>query len=72
MTVTDNGSGLSAKTVADPGIGLRIMQYRANLIGAKLHVARATESGGTIVSCTLPVSNGRLEPSPSEGANARN
>ncbi|MBC8108874.1 MAG: ATP-binding protein [Anaerolineae bacterium] len=61
MTVTDDGSGLSAKTVAQPGIGLRIMQYRANLIGAKLHVARVSERGGTIVSCTLgaSASNGR-------------
>jgi signal transduction histidine kinase len=54
MTVTDDGSGLSAKTVAHPGLGLRIMQYRANLIGAELHVARASEKGGTIVSCALP------------------
>lgn len=54
MTVTDDGSGLSAKTIAHPGIGLRIMQYRANLIGAKLSVMRATAGGGTIVSCAVP------------------
>ena len=76
ITVTDDGSGLSAKTVAEPGIGLRIMQYRANLIGAQLHVARATERGGTIVSCTLSTStspsNGQMKPSPAEGANDRN
>jgi signal transduction histidine kinase len=57
MTVTDDGSGLSAKTVAHPGLGLRIMQYRANLIGAELHVARASEKGGTIVSCALARTN---------------
>ena len=57
MSVTDDGSGLSAKTVAHPGLGLRIMQYRANLIGAELHVARASEQGGTIVSCALPRAN---------------
>jgi signal transduction histidine kinase len=61
MTVTDDGSGLSAKTVAEPGIGLRIMQYRANLIGAKLSVVRATAQGGTIVTCTIPATDaGRL------------
>jgi signal transduction histidine kinase len=54
MTVTDDGSGLSAKTVAHPGIGLRIMQYRANLIGAKLSVMRSTAQGGTIVTCAIP------------------
>src|SRR5262249_49478808 len=58
VTVTDDGVGLSAKTVAQPGIGLRIMQYRAKLIGAKLSVARAAPSGGTIVSCIVPVSGG--------------
>lgn len=58
MTVTDDGSGLSAKTVSHPGLGLRIMQYRANLIGAELHVARASEGGGTIVSCSLPAGSG--------------
>jgi signal transduction histidine kinase len=54
FTVEDDGSGLSAKTIAQPGIGLQIMQYRAKLIGAKLAVARATPGGGTIVSCSLP------------------
>jgi signal transduction histidine kinase len=54
VTVEDDGSGLSAKTVAEPGIGLRIMQYRAKLIGATLSVARATQAGGTIVTCALP------------------
>jgi signal transduction histidine kinase len=53
VTVTDDGSGLSAKTVAQPGLGLKIMQYRANLIDAELHVVRATERGGTTVSCAL-------------------
>lgn len=71
MTVTDDGSGLSAKTVAEPGIGLRIMQYRANLIGAKLHVARATERGGTIVSCTLSESSGNGELPQAEDVNDR-
>lgn len=56
FTVFDDGSGLSAKTIAEPGLGLRIMQYRANLIGARLTVARADEQrGGTIVSCKLPI-----------------
>lgn len=71
MTVTDDGSGLSAKTVAQPGLGLRIMQYRANLIGAKLHVARAAERGGTIVSCTLGTSSGNGRPIEAEERNDR-
>jgi signal transduction histidine kinase len=54
MTVRDDGSGLSAKTLVDPGIGLQIMEYRARMIGATLSVARAAPSGGTVVTCTLP------------------
>src|SRR5688572_12396357 len=54
MTVRDDGSGLSAKTLVDPGIGLQIMQYRARMIGAALSVARASQAGGTIVTCSLP------------------
>jgi signal transduction histidine kinase len=54
-TVVDDGSGLSSKTVQHPGIGLRIMQYRAKLIGARLSVERAGEQGGTVVRCALPV-----------------
>ncbi|CAN5534325.1 hypothetical protein BH09PLA1_BH09PLA1_32070 [soil metagenome] len=62
MTVTDDGSGLSAKTIAQPGIGLRIMQYRANLIGAKLHVVRGPDKCGTTVSCTLKTSASARSP----------
>jgi signal transduction histidine kinase len=54
MTVTDDGSGLSAKTLQNPGIGLQIMQYRARMIGATLSVARAGASRGTLVTCSLP------------------
>jgi signal transduction histidine kinase len=71
ITVTDDGSGLSAKTVAHPGLGLRIMQYRANLIGAELHVARATESGGTIVSCAMPAAPTAPAATPAASDNGR-
>jgi signal transduction histidine kinase len=54
MTVRDDGSGLSAKTLVEPGIGLQIMQYRARMIGATISVARAAPPGGTLVTCTLP------------------
>ncbi len=37
-----------------PGMGLRIMRYRANVIGASLDV-RANGSEGTIVTCSLPL-----------------
>ena len=39
---------------ANAGFGLRIMNYRANLIGASLHV-QPGETEGAVVTCTLPV-----------------
>ena len=59
MTVRDDGVGLSAKTLVNPGIGLQIMQYRARMIGAALTVTRAASSGGTLVTCSLPADDKR-------------
>jgi signal transduction histidine kinase len=55
VTVTDDGSGLSEKTIAKPGLGLRIMQYRSRMLGATLAVERAGASGGTVVTCVCPI-----------------
>jgi signal transduction histidine kinase len=53
LAVRDDGSGVaSAPAEGTGGLGMRIMQYRANAIGAQLSVA-ATGTGGTVVSCTL-------------------
>jgi signal transduction histidine kinase len=55
VTIADDGSGLSQKTIANPGLGLRIMQYRARMLGATLAVERANPGGGTVVICTCPL-----------------
>lgn len=55
LTVTDNGRGLPAGPRRHPGMGLRIMNYRADLIGASLKIGRAA-TGGTVISCSLRVS----------------
>jgi nitrate/nitrite-specific signal transduction histidine kinase len=34
-------------------MGLKIMRYRANAIGAELRIARSA-TGGTVVTCVLP------------------
>lgn len=52
LIVTDDGVGLRAKR--DDGRGLRIMAYRASLIGATLRVG-SQGSQGTEVSCTFPL-----------------
>ncbi len=55
LKVEDDGIGFSPKThMAATGMGLRIMPYRAHIIGAQFAV-RLREGGGTAVICKLPV-----------------
>lgn len=52
MSIEDDGSGIG-RTVQNPvGMGLRIMEYRARLIGAVLNVNTRPE-GGTRVFCAI-------------------
>jgi signal transduction histidine kinase len=53
LAVRDDGAGL-ANGAAKPssGLGMRIMKYRANSIGAELSFG-TTASGGTLIRCTL-------------------
>lgn len=53
LTVKDDGVGLLAANEPPAGMGLRIMQYRAGMIGAVLDIA-CDPDGGTIVQCRLP------------------
>lgn len=55
MTVTDDGAGITKPTTRGPGMGLKTMLYRAQLIGAQLEVAN-NPSGGVIVSCVKKTS----------------
>jgi signal transduction histidine kinase len=55
VSVMDDGIGLSAKTRARPGLGLRVMQYRATILGASLTFERTTPAGGTTVICSCPL-----------------
>lgn len=55
LTIRDNGQWKPAKT-AGPGMGMRVMQFRARTIGATLHVVNGTQTTGTQVLCTLPPS----------------
>jgi signal transduction histidine kinase len=52
LEVRDNGLGISEQPAYSEGAGLRIMRYRAGLIGGSLHVESGNE-GGTQVSCTV-------------------
>jgi PAS domain S-box-containing protein len=53
LSVSDDGIGLPADTGSGPGMGLKIMDYRARLMGGVIDVA-ARRGGGTRVQCTCP------------------
>lgn len=53
LRVEDNGPGFSSKPGSQDGMGLRIMAYRAKLIGAHFNIG-SSRGGGTNLSCTLP------------------
>ena len=49
LAVSDNGTGLDAHRPAGPGQGLRIMQYRAAVVGGVFTMERGATSGTTVV-----------------------
>jgi PAS domain S-box-containing protein len=53
LTVRDDGAGFEPDSVSQSGLGLRIMNYRAKMIGGSLDV-QSVPTGGTIVSCLFP------------------
>lgn len=54
LRVVDNGSGLPASYKNGKGMGLRIMSYRSELIGAHLNIRRRSPTG-TELTCLLPL-----------------
>jgi two-component system, NarL family, sensor histidine kinase UhpB len=60
IKVKNNGLPFPDLKEQNPGMGLRIMRYRANVIGASLDV-RANGAEGTVVTCSLPLGTEILE-----------
>lgn len=54
LRVSDDGAGLPAKSSKSPGMGLRIMQSRAGMIGGTLALEGST-AGGVRVTCSAPL-----------------
>ena len=52
LAVTDDGSGLPPDARTKKGMGLRIMDYRAGMIGATFEIQNLP-SGGTRAVCVL-------------------
>jgi PAS domain S-box-containing protein len=54
LCVEDDGQGIEQVPVGHAGMGLNIMNYRANMIGGSLDV-RKNSAGGTTVRCQFPL-----------------
>jgi two-component system, NarL family, sensor histidine kinase UhpB len=73
LQIADDGRGISAAMQAEPpGMGLKLMEYRARMIGGELAIAPG-EKTGTVVSCLIPLSpTGRfVRPRPKAAAARR-
>jgi len=53
LEVADDGCGMPAKTNQYDGTGMRIMKYRADMIGGSLDVS-SNGARGSIVACAVP------------------
>ena len=54
LTIQDDGDGFPKKPVSQPGVGLSIMNYRADMVGGSLKV-QPNEGRGITVTCTFPI-----------------
>jgi len=54
LTVTDDGTGMPVDAVDAAGMGLKIMQYRARILGGEVRFERA-EPQGTRIVCECPL-----------------
>lgn len=55
LTVWDDGKGFDISQDSYNRLGLRLMRYRAGIIGGRLSIGPA-EQGGTLVRCEVPLS----------------
>lgn len=54
LTIRNSGMPFPSVVSRNAGMGLRIMNYRANLVGASLEI-KPGEPDGTVVTCSLPL-----------------
>jgi PAS domain S-box-containing protein len=56
LTIQDDGGGFDVVPRSESGLGLRIMNYRAKMIGGSLNI-QSTLKGGTVVRCFFPIAD---------------
>ena len=58
LEVTDNGCGFKDKNFRESsGFGLKLMKFRAKMIGAKIYIGNNSDSCGVTVTCRLRKNN---------------
>jgi PAS domain S-box-containing protein len=64
VSIEDNGRGFAqAPSDDEDGLGLKIMRYRAQMMGGEL-VIQSSAAGGAVVRCTCPLSTNSTEMTP--------
>ncbi len=66
LVISDNGSGFAGTVSRDKGMGLRIMQSRAGMIGGTLTVEKNPE-GGARICCAIAPAPGAIQKANSSG-----
>jgi len=61
LKIKDDGVGFPPSAARGKGMGLRVMNYRARMIGATIQVRRP-KGGGITVTCSLPKAAGLKKP----------
>ena len=54
LSVADNGAGIKPEAINTEGSGLKIMRYRANMVGGGVSIAPGEEEG-SVVTCVVPL-----------------
>src|SRR5271154_277270 len=54
LTIRDDGEGFQKQEATQPGVGLSIMNYRADMVGGSLKV-QPNEDRGVTVTCMFPI-----------------
>jgi signal transduction histidine kinase len=54
LSIQDDGEGFPQQPASPPGVGLNIMDYRADMVGGSLKV-QPNQDRGITVTCTFPI-----------------
>jgi signal transduction histidine kinase len=53
LSVQDNGRGFDERNASNNGMGMKLMRYRAQMLGGDVSIAN-NKGGGVVVRCTCP------------------